>query len=91
MANLPAPVQDGAECPFGLVSQVELGVFTQEEVEESITSEFNPVRARFHGSPDVWTRDVLNLGVRPDRLVERVSSNAIGLASQAGLHCRHEE
>ena len=52
--------------------QVDLGVLTQEEVEECISSEFNPVRAGFHGSPDVWTQDVLNLGVRPDRLVDKV-------------------
>ena len=30
------------------------------------------VRAGFHGGEDVWTRDVLNLGVRPDRLIAKV-------------------
>lgn len=31
--------------------------------------EFNPVRVGFHGGKEVWTRDVLNLGVSPQRLV----------------------
>ena len=48
------------------------GVATDEEAEECISSEFNPVRAGFRGSPDVWTRDVLNLGVRPDRIIAKV-------------------
>ena len=48
---------------------------TAEEAEECISSEFNPVRAGFRGSPDVWTRDVLNLGVRPDRIIAKVRSN----------------
>ena len=44
---------------------------TAEEAEECISSEFNPVRAGFLGSPDVWTRDALNLGVRPDCIIAK--------------------
>ena len=44
---------------------------TAEEAEECVSSEFNPVRAGFHGSEDVWTTDVLNLGVRPDRIIAK--------------------
>lgn len=33
-------------------------------------SRFNPVRCGFTGGEDVWLNDVLNVGVRPDRLVE---------------------
>jgi hypothetical protein len=36
------------------------------------------VRVGFHGSADVWTRDVLNLGVRPDTLVQTVRGLARG-------------
>lgn len=43
-------------------------------------------RAGFHGSPDVWTRDVLNLGVRPDRLVERVGVRAGRWAGACAVH-----
>ena len=52
---------------------------TAEEAEECISSEFNPVRAGFRGSPDVWTRDVLNLGVRPDRIIAQVRPNPMTL------------
>lgn len=45
---------------------------TTEEAEECIGIEFNPVRAGFHGGQDVWTRDVLNLGVRPDKAIAKV-------------------
>ncbi|PRW45123.1 fad dependent oxidoreductase [Chlorella sorokiniana] len=48
---------------------VELGVLSQQDVEASISVEFNPVRVGFAGGSDLWTRDVLNLGVSPARLV----------------------
>lgn len=53
---------------------VELGVLSQQDVQECISVEFNPVRVGFHGDTpskgaEVWTRDVLNLGVSPARLV----------------------
>ncbi|KAL4448357.1 hypothetical protein ABPG75_005576 [Micractinium tetrahymenae] len=53
---------------------VEMGLLSEQEAEESITSEFNPVRIGFHGDApgqgaEVWTRDVLNLGASPARLV----------------------
>ncbi len=52
--------------------QVGEGLLTREEAEECIGIEFNPVRAGFHGGQDVWTRDVLNLGVRPDKAIAKV-------------------
>ena len=51
---------------------LEEGLLTREEAEECIGIEFNPVRAGFHGGQDVWTRDVLNLGVRPDKAIAKV-------------------
>ena len=39
------------------------------ELPEVIGIEFNPVRCGFQGGEDVWLNDVLNVGVRPDRLV----------------------
>ncbi|KAI7837968.1 hypothetical protein COHA_008271 [Chlorella ohadii] len=48
---------------------VELGMLSQQDVEDSISIEFNPVRVGFAGGSDLWTRDVLNLGVSPARLV----------------------
>ena len=52
--------------------QVECGLLSEEEVDECIGIEFNPVRAGFAGGKDVWTRDVLNLGIRPDRAIAKV-------------------
>ena len=64
-------IQDPA--PSGLVhAQVDEGILGEDEVEECIGAEFNPVRAGFAGGEDVWTRDVLNLGVRPDKLIAKV-------------------
>eukprot|EP00877_Chromochloris_zofingiensis_P003085 jgi/Chrzof1/12778/Cz07g07080.t1_CRUP[v5.2] len=51
---------------------VELGLLSATEAEECIAMEFNPVRVGFHGGDDVWTRDVLNLGVKPDTLIQKM-------------------
>jgi len=51
---------------------VEAGALSVEDAEASISIEFNPVRAAFHGYKDVWTTDVLNLGVSPEKLIESV-------------------
>jgi lycopene cyclase CruP len=53
------------------------GLLSTDEVDECISIEFNPVRAGFHGSQEVWTRDVLNLGVTPDMLIAKVPSKQI--------------
>ena len=49
-----------------------MGLLTAEEEAAAIAIEFNPVRVGFHGyeADAVWTEDVLNLGVRPDALVQ---------------------
>ncbi|GBF87530.1 glycine D-amino acid oxidase [Raphidocelis subcapitata] len=48
----------------------EMGLLTAEEEAAAVAIEFNPVRVGFSGAGDVWTRDVLNLGVRPDALIQ---------------------
>lgn len=48
------------------------GILEADEAEQCVSSEFNPVRAGFHGGQDVWTENVLNLGVRPDWLIDKV-------------------
>ena len=48
---------------------VAAGVLTREEADEVIGIEFNPVRCGFPGGDDVWLADVLNVGVRPERLI----------------------
>jgi len=57
-----------------MLVQVDVGVMTREEADACISVEFNPVRARFAGSEDVWTRDVLNLGVSPGAVIAQVGN-----------------
>jgi lycopene cyclase CruP len=49
---------------------VNLALLTPAELEQAIASEFNPVRVSFLGSPDLWVKDVLNLGVDPVYLLD---------------------
>ncbi|GAQ77784.1 Hypothetical protein KFL_000030600 [Klebsormidium nitens] len=51
-------------------SLVEMGVLTQEEVEDSISIEFNPGRCGFYNGTQILVNDVLNLGVSPAKLIE---------------------
>ena len=44
---------------------VDLGVLTQQEIDEAIAVEFNPVRIALAGSEIIETRDILNCGVSP--------------------------
>ena len=46
----------------------DLGLVNEQELEDSIASEFNPVHIGFHSKnqgPDIVAEDVLNLGVSP--------------------------
>lgn len=49
---------------------IELGLFSEEELERAIATEFNPVRVSFRGGSDIWVKDVLNTGVDPVYLLE---------------------
>ncbi|KAG2488611.1 hypothetical protein HYH03_012928 [Edaphochlamys debaryana] len=49
---------------------VELGLLTEAELRSTVISEFNPIRVGFLGGEDMWTSDVLNLGVHPKSLLE---------------------
>ncbi|MGC9504083.1 FAD-dependent oxidoreductase [Baaleninema sp.] len=49
---------------------VEMGLLTEEELERSIATEYNPGRVSFRGGSDIWVRDVLNIGVDPVYLLE---------------------
>ncbi|KAL6762577.1 hypothetical protein V8C86DRAFT_3023359 [Haematococcus lacustris] len=60
----PQPASPLSHCPQAL------GLFDDEDVRSALAVEFNPVRVSFHGAGEVWTRDVLNCGVRPDVAVQ---------------------
>lgn len=49
---------------------MEEGLLTPSEVEEVVVSEFNPVRVAFEGVAEIVTRDILNCGVSPRKLLE---------------------
>ena len=51
---------------------IDHGLLTSEELEEVLVSEFNPVRMGFRGITEITTRDVLNCGVSPERLLDIV-------------------
>ncbi|MGK7910020.1 MAG: FAD-dependent oxidoreductase [Synechococcus sp.] len=53
---------------------VELELLSEEELETAIAMEFNPVRLSFLGGEDVWVRDVLNIGVSPETLLEQLKA-----------------
>jgi flavin-dependent dehydrogenase len=57
-----------------LTELVEAGALSVEDAEASISIEFNPVRAAFHKYKDVWTSNVLNLGVSPEKLIQGARS-----------------
>jgi lycopene cyclase CruP len=49
---------------------VELELLTTDQLEKAIASEFNPNRITFHGGPEFWVKDVLNVGVSPVHLLD---------------------
>ncbi len=48
---------------------IEINLLTPEELETAISSEFNPIRIKF-GETEIWTENVLNIGVDPVYLLE---------------------
>mmetsp|Transcript_185 Transcript_185/g.356 ORF Transcript_185/g.356 Transcript_185/m.356 type:complete len:686 (+) Transcript_185:382-2439(+) len=60
-----------------LSALVSVGLLTEAELEEAIVSEFNPNRVGFKGGEDVWVKDVLNIGVAPDRLIRSMKTRFI--------------
>lgn len=55
-----------------LRSLVELGLLTDGELDTAIASEYNPGRISFPHCKDIWVRDVLNVGVDPVYLLDRL-------------------
>ena len=51
---------------------IELNLLTREELERAIATEYNPARVGFKEGSEVWVEDVLNIGVDPIYLLERL-------------------
>ncbi|NEQ51043.1 MAG: FAD-binding oxidoreductase, partial [Leptolyngbya sp. SIO3F4] len=51
---------------------IELGLLSEAELNVAIATEYNPARISFGDSDDLWVKDVLNIGVDPVYLLERL-------------------
>jgi lycopene cyclase CruP len=49
---------------------VELNLLSAAELEQAIATQYNPARISFLNGPELWVRDVLNIGVDPVFLLE---------------------
>ncbi|MEG5039925.1 MULTISPECIES: FAD-dependent oxidoreductase [unclassified Microcoleus] len=49
---------------------LELNLLSVEEIEKAVATEYNPARISFANTPDIWVRDVLNIGIDPVYLLE---------------------
>uniref|UniRef100_A0A0A9CN43 Uncharacterized protein n=1 Tax=Arundo donax TaxID=35708 RepID=A0A0A9CN43_ARUDO len=49
---------------------VEIGILSEAEVDQIISSEFNPNRCGFENKGEIWVENILNLGISPTKLVE---------------------
>ncbi|XP_040382538.1 uncharacterized protein LOC102721576 [Oryza brachyantha] len=53
-----------------LMEIAEVGILSEEEIEQIISSEFNPKRCGFESKGEIWLENVLNLGISPAKVVE---------------------
>jgi lycopene cyclase CruP len=57
-----------------LANLSDLGLLTPEEIDAVIASEYNPARLKFGQGEPIWVRDVLNVGVDPVGLLDRLKA-----------------
>ncbi|GJN16208.1 hypothetical protein PR202_gb03171 [Eleusine coracana subsp. coracana] len=53
-----------------LMEIVEIGILSEVEVEQIISSDFNPNRCGFENKGEIWVENILHLGISPAKLVE---------------------
>ncbi len=51
---------------------VRLGLLSEAGLEEAIASQYNPARITFNGGDELWVKDILNIGVDPVSLLEKL-------------------
>ncbi|MDJ0516356.1 MAG: FAD-binding oxidoreductase [Trichodesmium sp. MO_231.B1] len=61
---------------------VELNLLSPEELKRAIATEYNPARISFPNSPDIWVKDVLNIGVDPVYLLETLKNGFLKAGGQ---------
>ncbi|MBI1243186.1 MAG: FAD-binding oxidoreductase [Nostoc sp. RI_552] len=59
---------------------VELNLLTTQELQQAMATKYNPARVSFTGGREIWVEDVLNIGVDPVYLLDRLKTRftAIG-------------
>ncbi|MFS7980188.1 putative lycopene beta-cyclase [Helianthus anomalus] len=55
-----------------LLELVDVGVLTEDDIEQATTSVFNPNRCGFESKGEIWVSNILNLGVSPAKLIDIV-------------------
>uniref|UniRef100_A0A0D9X7X4 Uncharacterized protein n=1 Tax=Leersia perrieri TaxID=77586 RepID=A0A0D9X7X4_9ORYZ len=53
-----------------LMEIVEVGILSEEEMKQIISSDFNPNRCGFESKGEIWVENILNLGISPAKLVD---------------------
>jgi len=61
---------------------LELELLSAAELEQAITTVYNPARISFFEGPDFWIRDVLNIGVDPVFLLDTLKSKFLAAGGQ---------
>jgi lycopene cyclase CruP len=56
---------------------LELRLLDEAELEKAIATQYNPARVAFPDSPEIWVRDVLNIGIDPVYLLDVLKSKYI--------------
>ncbi|MFQ4135809.1 FAD-dependent oxidoreductase [Nodosilinea sp. PGN35] len=67
-----------------------LGLLTTEELAAVIASEYNPARIQFGEGDPLWVEDVLNVGVDPKGLLERLKVRFLAAGGQLFEHTAFE-
>ena len=61
---------------------LELDLLTSQELEEAIVTEYNPARISFFQGHELWVKDILNVGIYPYYLIERLKEKFLSLGGK---------
>jgi lycopene cyclase CruP len=70
---------------------VELELLTLDQLETAIVSEFNPNRIAFHGGPEFWVKDILNVGISPEYLLDCLKQQFLKLGGHLFEHTNFKQ
>ncbi|XP_057460963.1 uncharacterized protein LOC130751375 isoform X3 [Actinidia eriantha] len=65
-----------------LLELVEVGIMTENDIEQATSAIFNPNRCGFEGKGEIWVEDILNLGVS----IEFMSSRSVSTPLYIYMH-----